>query len=144
MRIICKLINKILKIKKFKKVKKLINILRYEKENDEFTKFLSSICDVRIIWGGSNTIKAIRKFPLQERSSELTFADRYSLCLLNSKKIEKLSQFDLKLLVQRFYNDTYLFDQNACSSPHLILWMGNSNSFSRQRFWKTLSRLLNS
>lgn len=140
--IICNLINKILKIKRFKKVKKLINIIRYEKENDEFTKFLSSICDVRIIWGGSKTIKAIRKFPLQERSSELTFADRYSLCLLDSKKIEKLNEFDLKLLVQRFYNDTYLFDQNACSSPHLILWMGNSSSISRQRFWKTLSLYL--
>ncbi len=140
--IICNLINKILKIKRFKKVKKLINIIRYEKENDEFTKFLSSICDVRIIWGGSKTIKAIRKFPLQERSSELTFADRYSLCLLDSKKIEKLNEFDLKLLVKRFYNDTYLFDQNACSSPHLILWMGNSSSFSRQRFWKTLSLYL--
>ena len=97
---------------------------------------------MRIIWGGSKTIKAIRKFPLQERSSELTFADRYSLCLLDSKKIEKLNEFDLKLLVKRFYNDTYLFDQNACSSPHLILWMGNSSSFSRQRFWKTLSLYL--
>ena len=140
--IICSLINKILKKKRFKKVKKLINIIRYEKENDEFTKFLSSICDVRIIWGGSKTIKEIRKFPLQDRSSELTFADRYSLCLLDSKKIEKLNEFNLKLLVQRFYNDTYLFDQNACSSPHLILWMGNSSSFSRQRFWKTLSLYL--
>ena len=140
--IICSLINKILKKKRFKKVKKLINIIRYEKENDEFTKFLSSICDVRIIWGGSKTIKEIRKFPLQDRSSELTFADRYSLCLLDSKKIEKLNEFNLKLLVQRFYNDTYLFDQNACSSPHLILWMGNSSSFSRKRFWKTLSLYL--
>ena len=27
-----------------------------------------------------------------------------------------------------FYNDTYLFDQNACTAPHLIIWLGNDEN----------------
>lgn len=27
---------------------------------------------------------------------------------------------DMKKLAEAFYNDTYLFDQNACSAPHTI------------------------
>ena len=57
----------------------MIKIVKYENNNDEFTKFLSSICDVRIIWGGDKSIERIRKFPINSRSFDLTFADRYSI-----------------------------------------------------------------
>jgi len=38
-------------------------------------------------------------------------------------------------LSERFYNDTYLMDQNACSSPHLIVWLGDENGVAKERFW---------
>ena len=79
--IICKIINKLLNKKKFRKIRKMIKIVKYENNNDEFTKFLSSICDVRIIWGGDKSIEKIRKFPINSRSFDLTFADRYSICI---------------------------------------------------------------
>lgn len=139
--IICNVIKKLLKIKKFHKVRNLIKILKY-KENDTLTKYLSEVCDIRIIWGGSKSIQAIRQFPLQDRSFEITFADRNSLCIINSDGIKKLKKFDLKLLVKNFYNDTYLFDQNACSSPNLIIWTGNSVKLSRKKFWVALNDLL--
>ncbi len=139
--IICNVIKKLLKIKKFHKIRKLIKILKY-KENDNLTKYLSKVCDIRIIWGGSKSIQAIRQFPLQDRSFEITFADRNSFCIINSDRIKKLKKFDLKLLVKNFYNDTYLFDQNACSSPHLIIWTGNSVKVSRKKFWVELNNLL--
>ncbi len=139
--IICNVIKKLLKIKKFHKVRNLIKILKY-KENDTLTKYLSEVCDIRIIWGGSKSIQAIRQFPLQDRSFEITFADRNSLCIINSDEIKKLKKFDLNLLVKNFYNDTYLFDQNACSSPHLIIWTGNSVKLSRKKFWVALNDLL--
>ena len=48
------------------------------------------------------------------------FSDKFSLCLLNSDDIVKLDEDEMNLLTKKFYNDTYLIDQNACSSPHLI------------------------
>ncbi|MCK9310114.1 MAG: acyl-CoA reductase, partial [Candidatus Cloacimonetes bacterium] len=38
-----------------------------------------------------------------------------------------------------FYNDTYLMDQNACSSPQLVVWTGNHYHEAQQRFWHAVS-----
>tara|TARA_A100000164_G_C21857963_1_gene748570 strand:- start:642 stop:1409 length:768 start_codon:yes stop_codon:yes gene_type:complete len=120
----------------------MIKIVKYENNNDEFTKFLSSICDVRIIWGGDKTIEKIRKFPINSRSFDLTFADRYSICILNAKTIKKISNNDLENLVRKFYNDVFIFDQNACSSPHLIFWFGLNEKNTRFKFWEKLSKII--
>ena len=37
-------------------------------------------------------------------------------------------------LAEDFYNDTYLMDQNACSSPMVICWL-NDREDGRKRFW---------
>ncbi len=137
--IICKSINKILK--KYPLIRKMITIIKYE-NLDEFTKKISSICNARIIWGGNNTIRQIRKFSLNERSLDLAFADRYSICVIETKKLEKLSSRELDELVKNFYNDTYLVDQNACSSPHLILWIGNNIKKVRKKFWSNLHKVV--
>lgn len=43
-------------------------------------------------------------------------------------------------LANSFYNDTYLMDQNACSSPHLIVWLGKGDVLTKakQRFWDSV------
>ena len=140
--IICKIINNLINKKKFKNIKKMIKIVKYENNNDEFTKFLSSICDVRIIWGGDKSIERIRKFPINSRSFDLTFADRYSISILNTKTIKKISNNDLENLVKKFYNDVFIFDQNACSSPHLIFWLGFNEKNIRFKFWEKLSKIV--
>ena len=40
----------------------------------------------------------------------------------------------MKNFVKKFYNDTYLVDQNACSSPHLIVWIGHENKNLKKGF----------
>jgi hypothetical protein len=47
--------------------------------------------------------------------------------IINSKIFDKISKKKLSSLIKNFYNDTYLVDQNACSSPHLILWYGGQS-----------------
>jgi len=131
--IICNVIKKILeKQKNFLKNK--ITIVRYNK-NDEFTKNISSMCNVRVIWGGDKTINSLREFKINERAFDITFADRYSFCVIDSLKISKLNKIELKNLANKFYNDTYLVDQNACSSPHLIIWLGKKKEKAKNCFW---------
>ena len=91
-----------------------------------------------MIWGGDKSINNIRKFSLQERALDIAFADRYSFCVINSFKIMKLNDTEAKRLAEKFYNDTYLVDQNACSSPHLIIWMGKQVNQGRKKFWEYL------
>ena len=139
--LICKILKKVLQKKKFKLIKKMISIVKYY-ENDEYTKHISSLCDVRIIWGGDNTIKNVRNFRIPERGIDIAFADRYSFSVIGADKILKLNKYEIKNLVEKFYNDTYLVDQNACSSPSLIIWKGKDIKKARLKFWNALKELV--
>ena len=139
--IICNSINKILK-KKYKLIRKMISVVRYA-DNDNYTKKISSVCNARLIWGGDKSINNIRKFPLDQRALDIAFADRYSLCVISTSEILKLNVNEIKRLTEKFYNDTYLVDQNACSSPHLVLWLGKQADKARNKFWKHLQNHTN-
>ena len=95
-----------------------------------------------MIWGGDETIKNIRSFSLKERAIDIPFADRYSFCVIDAEKIEKLKAGELDRIVERFYNDTYTADQNACSSPHLLVWLGSKGHKGRTAFWNKLSKIV--
>ena len=135
--IICEVLKKVLNLNKFKSIRKLISIVSY-KDNDNYTRKISSICNARVVWGGDKSVASIRQFPLMERAIDISFADRYSFCVINLKKFSNLNKYQLKTLVDRFFNDTYLVDQNACSSPHLVVWLGKNDMKIREKFWKTL------
>ena len=137
--IICRAIT--LTLKKFKSLKNFIKIVRYT-ENEEFTKEMSLICDGRLIWGGNNTINKIREYPVKEISRDLSFADRNSFCVFNSDEIMKLDKKQTKVLSLKFFNDTFLVDQNACSSPHVVFWLGKKNDNAKKKFWTTFYQIV--
>lgn len=105
----------------------------------EINDVFSAMCDVRVIWGGDRTISEVRQSPIKARTTEVTFADRYSFAMFDEQQFAQLSEQDQKQLAQKFYNDTYLMDQNACSSPHLVIWKNASqNKRGRKQFWQSL------
>ena len=110
-------------LKDYQKLKKYIVCCRYEHDK-EVNDLFSSICDVRIIWGGDRTIEALRQSPLQARSTEITFADRYSVAVIDATAY--LAIGDKDRVAQDFYNDTYFSDQNACTSPRVVIWIAGS------------------
>lgn len=116
--IVCRHIGDLLNDNKYKKIADMTAFIKYE-HNDAITLELSQHSAVRIIWGGDSTINAIRKFPIPERSIEVAFADRYSFCVIDAQSINGAGTLKIKKLAENFYNDTYLMDQNACSSPSL-------------------------
>ena len=136
-RIVCRAFNQIVEEEKFFDIKNIFSVVMYC-HNEEITTNFSLIADVRIVWGGDNTIAEIRKSPLKARSFEITFADRYSIAVFNAKYV--LEQNDLKGIAQGFYNDTYLYDQNACSSPRFIYWIGNEEECekAKEKFWSAI------
>ena len=113
--------------------------IRYD-HDEEITSALSALADVRLIWGGDATIQAIRKSALPPRGIDLAFADRYSLCVLSPDAVLELDAAALKQLAVNFFNDTYHMDQNACSSPHLVVWLGSDTqtAAAQSRFWTAL------
>lgn len=117
-----------------------VAVVRYAHES-EANEVLSAKCDVRVIWGGDATIATIRKNALPARAFDICFADRYSMAVINADEL--VYEQDVDGLALRFYNDTYLFDQNACSAPHLVVWLGGNDSIAKAKemFWSALQRV---
>jgi len=113
--------------------------VKYPPDKELHDKF-SSICDVRVIWGGDGTINELRQSPLKPRAIELTFADRYSIAVINADEYVKAE--DKSKIAQDFYNDTYFSDQNACTSPRIIFWIGNNKNEAKKTFWENIRILV--
>ena len=137
-KIILKLLKKLLNKRMYINLKNSNQFIEYS-SNKEITKYLSSICDVRVIWGGDKTINEIRKNWIPERTIDITFADRYSFSIINISKLKKESEKNLNLLAKNFFNDTYIMNQQACNSPHFVFWLGKKDSKFQNKFWNLLN-----
>ena len=116
-----------------------IYFVKYPPDNELNDRF-SSVCDVRVIWGGDGTINEFRQSPLKPRASEITFADRYSIAVINAE--EYIKESDKLKVAQDFYNDTYFSDQNACTAPRIIFWIGNKKEEAKESFWGNIRVLV--
>ncbi len=127
--IICKAIGEVLNKVEYKIIKDGTAFVRYAHDK-EITDRFSAMADGRIIWGGDEAIDNIRSSPLKPKGVEVVFADRYSLGIIDSSTVLKASEKEVQQLVRNFYNDTYLMDQNACSTPHLLLWLDSADKMA--------------
>lgn len=134
-------IKKALEDEKNAPMRKYICLIRYGRER-EINDYLSELCDVRVIWGGDETIAEIRRSPLRPRAGEITFADRFSMAVIDSDAYMAIE--DKARTAEDFYNDTYLTDQNACTSPRIIIWTGTKIPEAKAFFWAELHKLVGS
>lgn len=90
------------------------------------------------------TIAEIRKSSLPPRATEVTFSDRFSLTVINIDAYRMLDGRGKEKLARDFYNNTYLTDQNACTSPKIVVWLDSmgEKAYSaveiRTEFWTKL------
>jgi hypothetical protein len=94
----------------------------------EINAAISAAADVRVVWGGDETVAALRRFPLAPHAKELTFPDRYSMAVFRAEPFLGLDETARAALAAKFYNDTFWFDQLACSSPRVIFWCGAADA----------------
>ena len=49
-----------------------------------------------------------------------------------------------KAIAKKFYNDAFILNQNACSSPYLIIWIGNEEETNKSKllFWKEILQIV--
>lgn len=126
----------------YSRIKETNTFVKYEKVvGDEITRTLSSVCDARIIWGSNETISYIRTIPIPAHAVELTFCNRYSACIINSDAILNEDLY-IEGLARHFCHDTYTYNQAACSSPKLIIWVGDRIESAQEKFWIAVEEVL--
>mgnify|MGYP000209204907 CR=1 FL=1 len=133
-------LSTLLDTKEYKEINKFIYIIKFDRD-DEVNKFWMSVSDARVIWGGDETVAQMRSYPCKARSREIVFPDRYSLCVINAIDVIDLKQSNLNKLCENLFNDIYIMDQNACTSPQLFNWIGDISSIkkAKDRLWSAFS-----
>ena len=136
--IISDCINRLLE-SEFSNLLSYVCMVKYASDK-EITDFMSAICDTRVVWGGDKTIENMRKSPLKPRATEITFADRFSIAVINADEYLKME--NKENITNNFYNDTYFSDQNACTSPRIIVWLGKEKQSAKKIFWENVHKMV--
>jgi hypothetical protein len=92
----------------------------------EVTTALSAWCSHRVIWGGDEAVATIRPLPLPSHASERVFGSKFSYSVFAAPAYAAASDAQRQQLASAFFNDMFWFDQMACSSPHLLFWVGDA------------------
>ncbi len=139
--IICQAIQTLSESADFSLFAKRLLLVRYDKFNLA-NAYFSSICNARVIWGGDKAVHEIRKNRLSATAVDVAFTDKYAVCIIDANTF--IHEKTPEKVARLFYNDTFLFDQNACTSPYLIVWLGNkTNCLNAQYlFWNCLYTLV--
>lgn len=132
-------LNRVLDRREHAAVRARTALISYPR-NDATTAEFCAHCDARVVWGGDSTVSSLRAMPIPPHAVELCFPDRWSLAVFSQRYFSSLDEETRRALAHRFYNDTYQMDQNACSSPQLVLWlMDGGNPDCRHQWWNTLA-----
>ncbi|MFJ1762634.1 acyl-CoA reductase [Amycolatopsis sp. NPDC088138] len=112
--------------------------------SDEVSGALSLAADLRVIWGGDGSVAALRKYPLAPHARDLTFPDRSSFAVASVAGWQRASEAECRTAAEGFYNDSYWFDQAACSSPRAVFWVGDADGarVAGQEFRTLLAEVL--
>ena len=106
------------------------HLITYDRD-DELTAALSVAADLRVLWGGDESVRALRRFPLAPHARDLTFPDRSSFAIVSVDGWQRSTEAERRAAVEGFFNDAYWFDQAACSSPRGVFWVGGEQGAAR-------------
>jgi Acyl-CoA reductase (LuxC) len=132
-------INTVLEQEKFIQLRDYITVVSYGHE-EEANTFFSLQADARIIWGGDKTVETFKKIPSKSRVKDFYFADRQSFTIINLAGFMDLDSIQKTEITNKFYNDSYTFDQKGCSSPQIIFFYEETSNKSIQEFYQLVSQ----
>ncbi len=101
-------------------------------EHDEaVSAALSGWATHRVLWGGDDTVTRLRALPLSPHASERAFASKFSYAAIDAAGYLAADEPGAARLASDFFNDLFWFDQMACSSPHVVAWVGDDDTVAR-------------
>jgi Acyl-CoA reductase (LuxC) len=88
---------------------------------------LSLRADARVVWGGQQTLATVLALPRHEHCEDVVFGPKFSLGLVDAAGRNRVTRGDDDgaAIARALVRDVLLFDQAACSSPHILYVEGN-------------------
>ena len=93
-------------------------VVYFPSSDKDLNKKLSLEADCKVIWGGKEAVQSIVPLPQKEHCETVVFGPKYSFAVVDEESIDESLSNNLAM-------DIITFDQNACSSPHVIFCESN-------------------
>ena len=100
-----------------KSVLDAISVVTFEGRNTVISEKFSLAADCRIIFGGSEAVRAISRLPCRDHCETIVFGPKYSFAVFDREYIESDG---FRKALDQFVKDVAVFNQMACSSPHVL------------------------
>lgn len=141
--LIVQAIDEVLTKAEFRHLRYGVNFFTCERGHPALVKMVGGV-DGLVVWGGDTTVASFKSMEKPVSAVELYFPDRVSSVVLAASEIISLDAGEMTKLCDGFFNDTFLVDQNACSSPGLVFWVGDDKTRddAKQVFWARLGERL--
>ena len=117
------ILNQVLILDEFASVREANLFVSYDKQS-QWSQSFSQLADARVIWGGDESVQTIRALTAKPRCRDISFADRHSAALINGSALGDAST--IADLAQKLWKDTQPYQQQACSSPRILYWIGET------------------
>jgi hypothetical protein len=141
--LLCELLRAVLAEERFAEFGDELAVVSYAHEAEP-TAAISKEADVRLLWGGDETVDQLRAVPISAAAHDLTFGDRFSFAVLRPDAVLQAGHESRYALAEQLFNDAYWFNQMACSSPRLVVWVGEQAEvdIAREVLFTELARVL--
>jgi hypothetical protein len=119
-------------------------VVWFDYHNSELNQQMSLAADAKIVWGGTEAVRAVSLLPRREHCIEIIFGPKYSIGVVGRKLLEDEDDAGLESAVASFVRDVAVFDQRACSAPQTIFVERNGRRPLRElgeRFARHFARL---
>ena len=94
-----------------------IAVVTFEGRSADISEKFSLAADCRIIFGGSEAVRAISRLPCRDHCETIVFGPKYSFAVFDRGYIEADG---FRKSLGPFVKDIAVFNQMACSSPHVL------------------------
>lgn len=136
-------IDLVLQKKEFMSLSSQIAFVRTDRDSAQLEKCVQD-AQCLLVWGADDTVNKFRKFPKSPNCVDVYFPDKASSLVIQAAAYLQVSNAELETISRNFFNDTFLVDQNACSSPNMIFWHGEHDEIeaAQQAFWTEIGHFV--
>lgn len=118
---------------------KTIAIIYYSHYANELGEEMSKQADVRIAWGGAESVETIANYPFRIGTETVVFGPKLSFSVISNDVLN--SEHEAKKLARKLSVDVSVFDQSGCASPH-NLYVERGGSVSPEQFVSMLAEAM--
>lgn len=100
-----------------KVILKNISLIYFDSTDILLNEVMSQKVDARVVWGGEAVVNSITSLPKKTTCKDIVFGPRYSFGVFDKESIEG---DECQRFMESFVMDIITFEQDACSSPHVL------------------------